>query len=155
MSDSTEAHVDAAVAHVKAYVSPTTGKTVLLLAAGRVYGGQAPPAAAYPHVVLRKTNAGADPEYNNLREVFDLEATCIHQSRQKLSDCEAIADLIEQALLSWRESSPEIGLTFGQTSVRDTDPPDDELLPKDRDLVTVRVVVRCASWPRRLTAAMT
>lgn len=157
MSDSTTAHVDAAVEQLKAYVSPTTGETMARLVVGRVYAKQAPAGVQFPYVVVRKVNQSGDPEFSNLREAFDIEATCVHQSRDKLDDCEAIADLAEQALLTWRESSPALGLTYGQTADRDADDVgdiDDEPLLQGRDLVQIRVLVRCVSWPIRLTAAV-
>lgn len=149
MSDSTNGDIDAIVARIKAYTSPTASTTVARLAAGRVYGWQAPDNAAFPHVVVRKINARTDPQYAHLRENYDIEAMCFHQ-RPKERDCESIADVVEQSLLSWRESSTTLGLTFARTAQRDRLPYLNDAANKD--IVTVRVIVGVAAFPKRLTA---
>lgn len=120
----------------------------------RVYVSQAPDDVAYPYVVLQKRPAQTDPEYANLREEYLIEALCVGAPRSKEQETELIADLVEAALLTWHESSAALGLSFGmRTEERSTLPPDES--PFDRNIVAVRVTVRCCSWSKRLTNALT
>lgn len=155
MSDSTVGHVDAMVARVRSYTSPVTGKTVARLCAGRVYnahGGkyQDPESAAFPHVVLRKVNAQGD---DHGLERFEVEALVHHQGRNKGADCEEIADLVEQAMLTWKESSAAAGLSVGRVAARDTLPINTGpgVLP---NVITVRILITATGFPRRLTLAV-
>lgn len=131
-------------------------KTIVarLVAAGiaRVYVSQAPDAAVYPYAVIRKINAMSAPEYNNTRENFDLELMIFGRPRSSEQVVEGLADVAIQSLLGWRESGPTLGLTFARTYQRDSlSPPPD---PGDRELVQVRIVIPCATWPRYLTTVL-
>ena len=119
----------------------------------RVYVSLAPDEIAYPYLVVHGENAQGDPEYGNLRQFFDVVARCVHRARASEPDCETIADIVETALLTWRESTATLGVTQGQFLIRrDTVPP--STAPGDRDLTEIYVVVRCFSWAKFLTGAL-
>lgn len=155
-SEATVAHVDAAVLRVRNYTSPNTGKRAATLCANRVYnahGGKYrdPETALFPQAVLAKINVNSDPQTLE-RENFDIEVLCHAQSRGKAHEAEALADLIQQALLTWRESSTADGLTFGRGYTRSKLPDVTEGALKD--ITTVRVVVGCSAFPKMITEAV-
>jgi hypothetical protein len=131
-------------------------KTVVarLIAAGitHMYVTQAPDLAVFPYGVLRRINVVSAPEYNNTRENFDFEITIYGRPRSTEQAVEALADIAEQSLLGWRESGPTLGLSFGRSVRRDTLPPPPD--PGDRELVQVRLLISCATWPRYLTTVL-
>jgi hypothetical protein len=77
---------------------------------------------------------------------------CHGRPRAKEIQTELLADLATEALLTWRESSAVLGLSFGRNFRRDTLPPSPD--PGDRELVQVRAVIGCMSVPRYLTSAL-
>ena len=79
--------------------------------AARLYIRLTPDSVAYPYVVIRATEAAPDLEVGNLREMIMIEARCVHRSED--GTVEQMADLVEEALLTWVESSSANGLTFG------------------------------------------
>jgi hypothetical protein len=157
MTDSTIARVDAAIAHLKAYSSPTLGRTLAQLTAGRVFndhGGknQPRPDALFPRVHVREMNGQTDVSITG-RWNFDLELMCHHRDRTKGADLEAIADVAGQALIGWRESSAAAGITVGRDVQRNRlDAATGEGVLAGVD--TIRLVVSCWSFPRTLTAAL-
>lgn len=143
------------VARIKAYVNPVAfpfGVTVGTYVGDRIYRSQAPDDADVPYIVLRAINAQTDPAFNNTRVNFDLEVMVFGRPRSAEQTVETIADLVEQALLTWRESGATLGLSFARTSLRDTLPPLPD--PANRELVQVRLLIECATWPRYLTTAL-
>ena len=153
--NSTVEQMDAVVARLLSYESPTSGTTVARLTAARVYnehGGKyvVPATAKFPHVTVRKVNAGSDLQVVS-RENFDVEILVHDRTRPRAHHCEAIADVVEQAMLSWLESSQSAGLTVGQSVRRDTLP---MVTAESRlsDVVTVRLLVGCYAWSKRTTA---
>lgn len=154
-SDSSTAQLNAAIARVKTYTSPTLATTVGRLTSNRVYPWQAPAAAPFPHVVIRKQNGVTNRELGNAQEMFDLEATCVAHPRENEVRAEELADIVQQALLTWRESSSTIGLTLAlNLKSRDREESDIDTAT-NQEVVVVRLVVECVSWPRLLTAAVT
>jgi hypothetical protein len=156
-SDTTSNIVKTAIARLLAYVDDaghSIGDYVGTGASARIFANLAPDNVAYPYIVLRKFNSETSPEYGNLRQEYDLDVRCYGRPRgAKEQETELIADLVEGALLTWQESSTTLGLTYSHKSSRDTSEPDAD--PPDRDIVTVAVVVRCASWPKYVTNALT
>ena len=153
--NSTVEQMDAVVARLKSYVSPTLGRSVSQLTAGHVYnehGGKnvVSAVAKFPHVTVRKVNAQSDPQVMS-RENFDVEILVHHRGRPNGHRAEEIADVAEQAMLSWLDSSPSVGLTVGQSVRRDTLPMVDSVSHL-REVVTVRLVVGCYAWSKRTTA---
>lgn len=155
-SDTTPALMQSAYDRLLAFVDDT-GRTLSTYVGtdptARIYMDEAPTENAYPYIILRHTRGRPDPEVGNLREFFDIEAHCVHRQRDKEIDCETIADLVEEALLTWQESGPTLGLTCGQSSTRETMPTLTD--PSNRDLIEVVVTVTCFSWSIRLSNALT
>lgn len=157
MSISTIAHVDAMVQRVRSYVSPTTGETAARLCASRIYNGHGgkfldPETAAFPHAVLRKINVRSDP-LTYERENFDVEVMVHHQGRNNGAALETLTDLILQALITWRESSTEVGLSFAREYVQDrlTTVAATGTLA---NVLTNRLLIAVSSFPRRITMAV-
>lgn len=139
------------VARIKAYTFG--GTSVGALTGNRVYVSQAPDATTYPYVVVRKINSHTDPQYANVKEVFEIEAMCFGRPRSTEQTVELIAELVKQSLLTWVESGATLGLSFARSAQDDTLPPVPD--PGDREVVQVRVIVECVSWPRYLTLPLT
>lgn len=119
----------------------------------KVYISQAPDdAMTGRQTVVRKINALGDPAFANLRETFDLEVMCYGRPRSTEQAVEADAEAALVSLLTWRESGAAVGLSFARTWSKTTLPPPPA--PADRELVTVRVVVSCVSWPAYLTTPL-
>lgn len=151
-SDSTSNLVTTIVDRLKTYTD-VNGYSVNALTGGRIFVNQAPDNSAAPYVVVRKGNTETDPDYGNLRQGFDLEANCYGRPRGGEQDVELIADLVEGALLSWREASAANGLSFCEFTDRETMPP--PLDPVDREFVQVVVLARIASWAKYNINALT
>lgn len=156
-SESTIAHVDAAVLRVRSFQSPTTGKTAALLCKNAVFnshGGKYrdPETAPHPFVVLAKINIRSNPTVD-VQEDFDIEALCHAKGRGRAQEAETLADLVQQALLTWRESGTAEGLTTGRGYTRVTLPAV-EGSDRMRDVTTVRVTVACSSFPTMVTAVL-
>lgn len=147
MSQSTSTHLDAVVARIKSYTSPTSGETMARLAKNRVYKGRSPDGAPFPHVVVRKINVFSDP-FVSVRENFDVEVMCHHRPRTKEADLDVIADLVQQALTAWVESSAAVGLTFSRGWQRDR-------LDFDDEVITQRLLFPCSSLSTLVTAVYT
>lgn len=137
------------VARLLAYVSPAA-ISVATLTGSKVYVSQAPDNTTGLYVVVRIINGQTDAQFNNLKENFDIECMCFGRPRSAQQSVESLGTVVKQALLSWRDSSLTDGLTFGQTAQRDVLPPNPD--PADRELVQVRVVVSCTTWPTYLTS---
>lgn len=152
MSDSTSDFEKALVARVLAYTNGA-GDSVNTFCAGRVYVGVAPDNAAAPRVVLRIRRAESDAEVANLRERILVEINTHHRPRAKAQEAEYIADLAEEAILSWRYRSVTGDLAYGQGRTRETMQADTN--PAGRDRVHVQKVVVVSSWPARFGAALT
>lgn len=147
--------MDTIVKRIRAYVNANS-QSMATVASARIYARQAPDVVQFPYVLLRIINRQTDPRYNNTRETFDIEALCHNRPRSKEPterDTEILGDLVKQALLTWKESGYDLGLSFGREARGETLPV--EPAPGDAEIVTVRVVVSCASWPKYLTAALT
>ena len=113
----------------------------------RLYVRIAPDAVKYPYIVLRCSEAETDIEMANLRNYFTIEARCVHRTDD--GTVELMADLVEEALLTWVESSSANGLTRGLSSRRESQEPLADA--SNRDLAEVTVYVTCVSWATRLT----
>lgn len=151
-SDATSNQLKTVIARLLAYQNDA-GQQLSTYIAARVYVSQAPDDTSGTYLVVRKINTELDPEVGNLREEFDIEITGYGRPRSKEQEVELVVDLAEEALITWKESSPALGLSYGRYANRDTEEPDPD--PEDRDLVKVRTLVRCASWAKRLSNALT
>lgn len=149
---SRSALVKTIVDRLKTYVD-AGGNSIGTLASNRVYVTQAPDDTAFPCLVVRAINWQTTAELNNTQATFDLEVMVMHRPRSAEQAAELLGDLVEEAMLTWRESSAALGLSFANTSRRDTYPP--LPTPADRELVQHRVMVSCTTWPHYLTAALT
>lgn len=148
-SDTTKALLQTAYDRLIAY-SDGAGRTLADYIGNnpkRLYVRVAPDAISCPYVVLRASDATPDVEFSNLRAHITFEARCIHRAED--GNVEQIADLVEEALLTWQESSPTLGLTRGQSSRRESVEPEKD--SSNRDLAEVIVYVTCVSWATRLT----
>lgn len=149
-SDTTKALLQTAYDRLIAYTDNAGRKLTDYIKATspRLYNRVAPDASPYPYIVIRLSEGVPDVEVSNLRSAFTIEARCIHSKDD--GTIEQIADLVEEALLTWVESSATLGLTFGQSSRRESQEP----LPEspNRDLAEVTVYVTCISWATRLTS---
>lgn len=156
-SDITGNLIKTAIARILAYTQDGGTTVTTYVGSGssaRVYVSKAPDDAQYPYVVLRKMESESDPDYPNLREEYVIEAMCYGRPRSKEQETEQIADLVEEALLTWHESSAANGLTYGvELDKRDTEPAFPEAV--DSDIVAIRVRVRCCTWSKRLSNALT
>lgn len=152
-SDSTANLAKTAVTRVLAYQNDG-GADVGDYVSDRVYVGRAPDNPSGTYIVLRLINIEDDPEYpQGLRLEFDVEITVYGRGASKAQEVETVLDLAEEALLTWHESSAANGLTYGMRLQRETEPLDTD--PEDRTLVAARSAVRCGSWPKRLSNALT
>lgn len=126
------------------------GTAIATLAGSRVYIDWPPDSAAFPCVVARI----ASWQSGNVMADFELECMVYGRGRTAANAraVKQIADLIEQAMLTWLESSPTLGLSYGKTVDRETlpVPPD----PFDRDVMAERVAVSCSTVPRYVTDAL-
>lgn len=131
------------------------GTTIGTLTSNRVIIDWAPDNTQFPCVVMRIIDWQSDASLSNMAVTFDVEVMVYGRGRtpSTVSTVKQIADLAEQALLTWKESSATLGLTFGQFSQRDTVPPPPE--PADREVFAERVLVTCQSFPRYITDALT
>lgn len=151
-SDTTTTFLQTAYDRLMAYVDPAGRSLATYLGAGsaaRLYVRLTPDAIQYPYVALR-CSAETDPELANLRSHITIEAHCV--GRADDGTTEQIADLVEGALLTWLEASAALGVTFGQTSRRETAEPLSDAA--NRDLTEATVWVTCVSWSKRLTSAL-
>jgi hypothetical protein len=144
--------VETIVARLLAYTFD--GDSIAALTASRVYIDQPPDNTSFPCLVIRSLNQRTAAQYNNTRKDFELEVMIYVKGRTAANArlAEQLGDLTEQALLTWVESSATLGLSFGREADRETVPPPQE--PADRDIIGVRVLVQCATWPRYLTDAL-
>lgn len=146
---SQSAIIETIVARLLAY--SFGGTTIATLAGSRVYIDWPPDSASFPCVVARIANWQSDPQLGNVMADFDLECMVYGRGRTapNARTVKQIADLIEQAMLTWLESSPTLGLSYGNTVNRETlpIPPD----PFDRDVMAERVAVSCSTVPRYIT----
>lgn len=152
-SDTSKALLQTAYDRLIAY-SDTAGRMLtdyIGTATPRLYNRIAPDAATFAYCVLRCSEGTPDIEVGNLRSVFTIEARCVHRSDD--GTVEQMADLIEEALLTWVESSSDLGMTFGHSSRRESQEPITD--PSNRDLAEVTVYVTCISWAKRLTGIAT
>jgi hypothetical protein len=150
-TSSTSAQLKTIAQRIQAYTGPS-GSTVNTLCGGRIYLRQPAADAPFPHLVVRKVSASSDREFQNLRELFELEVTAYARSRSGDDAVDDIADLVQQALLSWVESSPTLGATFTKSVRRDR--LSFVASPADPEVVAVRLLFECASWPIYATAAL-
>jgi hypothetical protein len=132
-----------------------TGKTLssaLADATGTVklYQVRAPDHTPFPYATMRliSTRTG---EHKGLRVQGQLEVLLYGRPWSQLADMEALADLIDEAMLFFRRSND--GLTFAQGSTRTTLPPAPS--PADSEIVTIRLVYNVAYWPKYLTRIST
>lgn len=136
-------------AHLLAY--SFGGNAIATLTGSRVFIDWPPDNAAFPCAVIRIANWQPDPQYGHAFVNFNLECMVYGRGRSAANarTVKQIADLIEQAMLTWLESSPTLGLSFGKTPTRETlpVPPD----PFDRDVMAERVSVSCETVPRYIT----
>lgn len=110
---------------------------------GRLYKDAPPDDAAYPNGVMRIINRLSLSE----RERADLEIVLYGRPRSQAVDIEGAADVCDQAMLNYVDSSS--GLTFSRERQRDTlEGPTDAA---DRELVQVRVVYSLKFYPVYLT----
>lgn len=127
------------------------GASIATLAGSRLYIDWPPDNAAFPCAVIRIANWQSDRQLGNVMANFDLECMVYGRGRTAANarTVKQIADLIEQAMLTWLESSPTLGLSFGNDVSRETlpVPPD----PFDRDVMAERVTVSCSTVPRYVT----
>ena len=149
-SDTTKALLQSANDRLLAYVDNAGRKLTdyIGLDSPRLFIRIAPDACTYPYVVIRIMQSDTDTDYSNLRAIVQIEALCVHRADD--GNVELVADLVEDALLTWRESSDTLGITFGQSSTRESREPIND--PINRDLAEVALTVTCGSWEKRLTA---
>lgn len=151
-SDSTVNLVKTAIARILAYTNDG-GASVGTYIGTRCYANRAPDNTSGTYIVVRLTNSEDDPELGGLRVEFDAEITVFGRGADKAQEVETVLDLAEEALLTWHESSAANGLTYGMRIQRETEPLDTD--PEDRSLVATRSAVRCCSWQKRLSNALT
>jgi hypothetical protein len=138
--------------HVLSYI-PLTGTTLMqrlgtgTLASSRLWKDAPPDTAAYPYGVMRLLNQLTSGEYNGERERIDFEIMLFARPRAQAVALEDMADLIDQAMLRYRDASS--GLSFSRSRQRDTLPPPTS--PADREVVQIRLVYPLVVWPRYLT----
>lgn len=141
-----------AVARVLAYQNDA-GADVGDYVSDRVYVGRAPDNTSGTYIILRQINVESDPDYPGLRDEFDIEITVFGRGAGKAQEVETVLDLAEEALITWHESSAANGLTYGISKTRESEPVETD--PEDRTLMASRALVHCASWPKRLSNALT
>ncbi len=139
-SASTKAILGTIRARIVAFV-PLSGTA---LGSARVYANGPLEGAAFPYIVLRLVNQISD----GLRMTADLEAVVFHRPRSKASEAEDMADVMDGALLDWRDREGT-GLIFAGERLRDTVAPFSE--PADRELVQVRMIYSLLLYPEYLT----
>lgn len=149
-SVTTEDQYKTIVSRLRAFVSDA-GASINTLCSDRVYVRRAPDDCVLPYGVILKSPGETDPDDANLREDFDVETIWFGTTQKQ---AELLADLAEGALLTWQESSATLGLSYGRYVVtRETPPADAD--PINRNRYATRVVIKCGSWPRRLSDALT
>lgn len=121
----------------------------------KVHEHFAPADADMPYVLVAKGDSSTDPDVGDLKEDFDLEATVVGRSRADEPKVNQAADLVEQALIAFRESSSDHGLTSVQSIRRGRLDFSEAIGPKGEELIEVPVTAECYSWARRLTDALT
>jgi hypothetical protein len=148
-SDTTKAQLQTVYDRLIAYADSAGRKLTdyLSVSSPRLYVRLSSDAVQYPYVVFRVSDAEPDVEFANLRTHFTIEARCVHRTED--GTVEQIADLVEEALLTWQESSALLGFTRGQSSRRESQEPLTDA--PNRDLAEVTVYVTCFSWATRLT----
>jgi hypothetical protein len=114
---------------------------------GRLYKSQAPDTVVYPFGVMRLINQLTLGEYGSEREAMDLEIMLFGRPRSQGLTIEDIADLCDQAMLRYVDSSS--GLVFSRSRQRDTMP--QPVDPADREVVQIRLAYPLKVWPQYLT----
>lgn len=124
------------------------GSSAATLLGSRWYQVQPPDNVAYPYAVMTVLDRTKSGEYNGEREDWLVEFQFAARPRSELAAIERVADVVDEALLSWAD--PTSGLIFsrGERS-RSTLPPFE--LPADREVCVIRSVYRLVVWPRFLT----
>lgn len=151
-SDTTPSLVKTIVARILAYANDA-GADVGDYLGTRVYVRRAPSPKTYPYQVVRLERRRPDPELGNVAERFDIVLETFGRPQSTEQTCELAHDLAEEALLTWRESSAALGLSFGVGSDRESVEPTDD--PEENDLVHIRSRVECLSFTKRLSNAHT
>lgn len=119
-----------------------------------VYDFFAPVDAPLPHVVVRLGPSATDPDVGDLREVFEVDAEIIGRARMDEPRVNAIADLITQALVSFRDpATADLGLLAVQSVGRGILDFIDS--PTDDERIGLTVTAECFAWPALLTDALT
>lgn len=139
----------AAVARLLAYVSDA-GDSLQTICNGHGYYRGAPDNVTGPYFVVTRVGGETDPEFNNLKEEFELDILLVDSDAERV---ELMADLAVAAMITWRVSSAADGLVYGRTAARVTESLNDEVPQRDRH--EARVAAVCAAWPRVLTDALT
>lgn len=147
-SNGTVAQLKRIAARLREYSSPE-GVKLASLSGCKVYERSAPSDALMPHVVVRKINSVT---HGQVRESFEIEAICSVRGRDAEQTASAMADIVIQALLSWREASAAAGLSVGVDARRDQ--LDFTQSPADPAVRAERVLIECESWPKYLTSAL-
>lgn len=149
-TDTTPNQIKTIVARILAYQNDA-GQDVGDYVSDRVFVGAAPDSTTGTYIVLRKLRV--ETRDFNLCEDYDIEITAYSRPLSKAQEVELVADLAEEALLTWHESSDALGLSYGMHVVRETEPIETD--PEDRNLVAARTAVRCTSWTKRMSNALT
>lgn len=152
MSTDTTSLLEGSIANrVRSYVSPSSVSVNTLKA--MVYVDMAAADAPFLYVVLRIGDAVSDDEYGGRRQKLALEAMCYGRSREDRVSINALADVVTQALLTFRESSADFGLTFFTGVHREgiVDLP----TPSAPEAIGLKLVLDGATWPAVLTDALT
>lgn len=116
----------------------------------RLYQVRVPDNTPYPFAVMRMISARSG-EYKGLRVTAQLEIQLYGRPWSEHQRMEALADLIDEAMLFFVRSND--GLTFSTSSTRVTLPP--APAPMDGETVAIRLVYNLAFWPRYLTRITT
>jgi len=143
MSASTTALLVTIRTRLLSFVPMGGGSTLATLLGSRLYESQAPETATFPYGVFRLTNRLETDGFAGMRESADLEVMFFDRPRSRAEALDLIADVADQALLSWAQATD--GITFARFRLRDTLPPAPE--PMDRELVVIRQVFPVVLWP--------
>lgn len=123
----------------------TLGTTLGTVATGRLWLGNGPDNASYPHGTLRLYSQRYDA--GGARLEATLEVMLFHRPRAKLSTLEGLADLAIGALLQYADGSS--GLLRAQPRQRDTLPVVEE--PADAEVCQIRLLFDVIAFPQQLT----
>lgn len=119
-----------------------------------VYDWFAPLDAPLPHVVVRLGPSTTDPDVGDVREIFELDAEIVGRARMDEPRVNTIADLVTQALVSFRDpATADLGLLAVMTVRRGLLEFVDS--PTEDERIGLTVTAECFAWPALLADALT